>query len=436
MGLVFLLSFGLVCASYGPETVYNDAGYISVSNDSRHLFYWFFESRNDPKSDPFVIWMSGGPGCSSMLALFAENGPYIVQNDLSLELNPYSWNSNATVLWIDQPAGTGFSYGPKVLHETGVAEDVYEFLQGFFAKYPQYIDLDFYVFGESYAGHYVPAVSQKIVEMNEQLAQSGKTSSNIYINFKGAGIGNGLTNPGVQYLYYAPYAKAHDLVSDATYRMMEGFLPVCEKLIAPCNNLNSSDPEEKALKWAACLDAYALCNFAEVTPVQFTGINVYDVREECDPSENLCYDFSLIEEFLNQDEVKQALGVKKPWTECNYLVDMVMAFAGDWMLEFDSNVAEVLESGARFLVYAGEYDFICNWMGNNAWTQALDWSGAEQFQQAQNMTWYVDGTAAGSYKSAEGLTFLKVFNAGHMVPMNQPMNSLDMIIKYFNNEFE
>lgn len=46
-------------------------------------------------------------GCSSSLALFGENGPLTVNDDLSLNVNPYSWNSNATVVWVDQPVGTG-----------------------------------------------------------------------------------------------------------------------------------------------------------------------------------------------------------------------------------------------------------------------------------------------------------------------------------------
>ena len=114
-----------------------------------------FESRSDPINDPVILWMSGGPGCSSQLALFAENGPYIVNDDLSLELNPHSWNTNATVIWIDQPVGTGFSYSDKPFqknhNEEGVSEDVYNFLVGLlFNKYEgKYSKQEFHIFGES-----------------------------------------------------------------------------------------------------------------------------------------------------------------------------------------------------------------------------------------------------------------------------------------------
>ena len=109
-------------------------------NIDGNLFYWLFESRNDPKNDPITVWFTGGPGCSSMMALFEENGalsvlalllqqkrtdaqgcgrrrcthtvsgPYIINEDLSLSIREYSWNRNSTLMFIDQPVGTGLSY--------------------------------------------------------------------------------------------------------------------------------------------------------------------------------------------------------------------------------------------------------------------------------------------------------------------------------------
>lgn len=92
------------------------SGYYSVDQESldKNYFFWFFESRSQPTTDPLVIWLTGGPGCSSQLALLSENGPCKVSEDgLSTYNNPYSWNSNSNIMWIDQPAGVGFSYGTK-----------------------------------------------------------------------------------------------------------------------------------------------------------------------------------------------------------------------------------------------------------------------------------------------------------------------------------
>lgn len=73
------------------------------------MFYWLFRSRRSPSTDPVVMWLTGGPGCSSETALFFENGPFSINDDLSLKNNTYSWNDVATVVYVDQPVGTGFS---------------------------------------------------------------------------------------------------------------------------------------------------------------------------------------------------------------------------------------------------------------------------------------------------------------------------------------
>eukprot|EP00438_Fugacium_kawagutii_P016957 Skav217271 [mRNA] locus=scaffold120:48756:62856:- [translate_table: standard] len=129
----------------------------------------------NPSSAPLVMWLSGGPGCSSQLALFAENGP------CHLDLyglrqftykNPASWHYAANVMWVDQPAGVGFSTGIGTHNEQGVANNMFVFLQKFFAAFPQYQSTNFYIFGESYAGvlwsgHYVPAISHRIWSGNK-----------------------------------------------------------------------------------------------------------------------------------------------------------------------------------------------------------------------------------------------------------------------------
>jgi len=151
-----------------PEGVTQHYGYL-LANETygAYLFYWLFESQGNPQTDPLVLWLTGGPGCSSELALFFENGPYTVNPDLSLTPNPYSWNTNANLLYVDQPAGTGFSYAKNtsgyVINEAQVAADFYVFLQNFMKKFPQYASLPFFITGESYGGHYVPAISAYIV---------------------------------------------------------------------------------------------------------------------------------------------------------------------------------------------------------------------------------------------------------------------------------
>jgi carboxypeptidase C (cathepsin A) len=131
------------------------SGYFNIGNSGKKYFFWFFESRNNPKSDPLVLWLTGGPGCSSEIALFGENGPCSIDGT-NTKSNKYSWNSKANLLYVDQPSGTGFSYGDEdsTHDEKGVSNDLYLFVTAFLRKYPVYQNLPFFLFGESYAGHY------------------------------------------------------------------------------------------------------------------------------------------------------------------------------------------------------------------------------------------------------------------------------------------
>ena len=106
------------------------AGYLDVAVGVKY-FFWMFESRSKPSTDPLVLWLTGGPGCSSQLALLAENGSCnMAKNGTGTEKNPYSWTSNANVIWVDQPAATGFSTGLPLVHdEDGVASNMYNFMQ-------------------------------------------------------------------------------------------------------------------------------------------------------------------------------------------------------------------------------------------------------------------------------------------------------------------
>uniref|UniRef100_A0A0R3RMA3 Uncharacterized protein n=1 Tax=Elaeophora elaphi TaxID=1147741 RepID=A0A0R3RMA3_9BILA len=86
------------------------SGYFQVS-DTHYLHYWFVESQNNVTTNPLIFWFNGGPGCSSLDGLLNEMGPYVVNDDgKTLRENPYSWNKLASIVYIESPAGVGYSY--------------------------------------------------------------------------------------------------------------------------------------------------------------------------------------------------------------------------------------------------------------------------------------------------------------------------------------
>jgi cathepsin A (carboxypeptidase C) len=153
--------------------------------------------------------------------------------------------------------------------------------------------------------------------------------------------------------------------------------------------------------------------------------NVYDIRKGCDVPP-LCYNLSNSDRFLNDVTIQAKLGVSgRKWVECDQGVHT--ALLGDWLNNLAAKVQYVLESGLQVLVYSGDKDFVCNWRGGETWTNAVTWSGQTEFNSAPYKEWMVNGQPAGQLKEFKNFKFLRVYNAGHMVPMDQPVNALNML---------
>lgn len=137
------------------------SGYLTVDEDhGRNIFYWYVESQGNPSEDPVVLWTNGGPGCSGFVGFGTEHGPYFISKNGTLTSNPYSWNKVASMLYVEQPAGVGFSYSDTESdYTTGdakAASDNYKLVQEFFNRFPERKDNPFYIASESYGGHYMP----------------------------------------------------------------------------------------------------------------------------------------------------------------------------------------------------------------------------------------------------------------------------------------
>jgi len=394
------------------------AGYVTVDGTYRngsHMFFWLFESQSNPKTDPFVVWLTGGPGCSGELALFFENGPMQFNNVTGkIENNPYSWNKKANLLFVDNPVGTGFSFADytrdMVTDETEVASQMLTFLTEFMQLYPQYSKLNMSLFCESYGGKYCPAVANAIVKSNQN-------SPAVYLNLNSIGIGDGWTDPYNQYNGYYEFAKAKGLISSVELVAFEAMSDACQVLI----------------EGGAYPIALVECNLymqAVLTAISATlgySANPYDITIPCQVP-GLCYDFSAVTKLLNQANLQKALGVSKTWEVCDDEVHSLLM--GDWMTNLAVDLPAVLAAGVRVLVYSGTNDFICNYAGGADWVDALVWPGQSTYQSAKEKPWLVGTTVAGTSKSANvegGLIFLKVFGAGHMVPHDQPAAALALL---------
>ncbi|KAJ2306329.1 hypothetical protein IWW55_001508, partial [Coemansia sp. RSA 2706] len=338
------------------------SGYLDTDED-RHFFFWFFEARNAKREDaPIVLWMNGGPGCSSFTGLLMELGPCRVdKGGKSASPHEFGWNDQAHVIFLDQPLNVGYSYGKDVFNSMAAGKDVYNFLQLFYHSFPEYAQSELSVFGESYGGHYVPAAAKAIHEANLELAElqslgalSTAERQKRVLPLTSIGIGNGLTDPLVQYKYYSQMAcnsTYAPVLRQEQCDQMDRTYPTCARLIEACYKWQNS---------IACYPAEMYCNQMLIN-YQRSGANPYDVRIPCEGG-NLCYPIMAdIDAYLNNPEVQKELGsdVSK-FESCSQSVYTGFMLSGDWMKPYHREIPALLADGIRVLIYAGDADFICN----------------------------------------------------------------------------
>ncbi|WOK93992.1 hypothetical protein Cni_G02693 [Canna indica] len=150
------------------------ASYVRI-NEDKSMFYWFYKAVKAPSKKPLLLWLNGGPGCSTIAkGALQELGPFLVTNDGSnLVFNPYTWSNVANLLFLESPVGVGFSYSNKSSdlenqNDEIIAKDTYTFLINWFIKFPEFKSHEFYIAGESYADVAVPMQSTRdsIMSMN------------------------------------------------------------------------------------------------------------------------------------------------------------------------------------------------------------------------------------------------------------------------------
>jgi len=211
-------------------------------------------------------------------------------------------------------------------------------------------------------------------------------------------------------------------------------VPVCEVALAGCNS------KLPIVNTTSCLAAFESCNMAFQLPYKLTGMNPYDMRIKCEV-EPLCYDMSKDVKFLNNKEVQKQLGVDMEFQSCNMVMHTL--FTVDFMVNYHQLIPPMLEAGIDVLIYAGDQDFICNWLGNEKWTLALDWAHKADFNAAKLRPFVVTGKEVGAksgkevgeLRSAENFHFLRMYQAGHMVPLDQPEAALGMLNALLDGDF-
>ncbi|GMH13584.1 hypothetical protein Nepgr_015425 [Nepenthes gracilis] len=405
-----------------------ETGYIQVG--ASEMFYYFIESQGDPRTDPLFLWLTGGPGCSSLSGILYEIGP--IEFDIDsylggippLKYYPYAWTKTASIVFLDSPVGTGFSYSVTqegwVSSDTKAAKEAYEFFLKWLDENRQYLGLQIFVGGDSYSGIIVPLVTKHIVEGNE----AGVIP---FVNLKGYLLGSPRTDSVLDENSKIKFAHRMALISDEIYDAAK----------TSCNeNYVDVDPTNTACmlalqQYQKCVkDVWTNdilepnCVFASTRPHE-TWRSTRSLEEDGNfilsppkiPS-LWCraFNYALADVWANDGTVRDALHIRKgtiePWKRCNLTISYTKdQLSVVYAHRFLSNKSLLV------LVESGDRDMVVPFVGTVEWIKSLnltidiDWH-----------PWFVDGQVAGytrKYKYSDDtyrLVYATVKGGGHTAP--------------------
>ncbi|XP_077228910.1 serine carboxypeptidase 1-like isoform X2 [Tasmannia lanceolata] len=435
------------------------AGYVSIDkNHGKNLFYYFVVSERNPSKDPVVLWLNGGPGCSSFDGFVYEHGPFNFQAARKpktlpqLHLNPYSWSKVSSIIYLDSPVGVGFSYSNNSedysTNDTKTASDTHTFLLKWFEQYPEFRANPFYLSGESFAGVYVPTLASEVVKGIEAGLKP-------ILNFKGYMVGNGVTDQIFDGDALVPFAHGMGLISDDLFQEVnsacEGsyWNPAsdrCEKkldqvdedigsvniynILEPC--YHSPKPRGIAADKGRLPTSFSQLGETErplaVRKRMFgrswpLGASVRDGRVPTWPELGRtvpCTNDEVATSWLNNEKVRNAIhapqaNVSGTWELCT------------GRIEYDHDAGSMIRHhrdlttrGYRVLIFSGDHDMCVPFTGSEAWTRSLGYRIIDEWRP-----WFFKEQVAGYTQGyANNLTFLTVKGCGHTVPEYKPKEAL------------
>ncbi|KAI4112348.1 MAG: hypothetical protein LQ338_008322, partial [Usnochroma carphineum] len=435
------------------------SGYVDIAPD-KHIFFWFFEARNqDPSTAPLTTWINGGPGSSSMIGLFQELGPCGVDSDGNVYNNPYSWSNASNMLFIDQPTQVGFSYSIPVsgyvdtgsgkiitlpsnecpdyaastdscgtysypnetltVNSTNAAAPYfYLTLQGFMGAFPQYSRETYNFATESYGGHYGPIFNEYIETQNAlDIPGTHKVHLNSVL------IGNGWFDPSIQYQAYYNftvypgntynYYPYNSTVQAQVYNSLYG-PGNCVDQIKDCYARGIDE---------ICSAADSFCaNLVEGVYDNVLNRDEYDVRElSPDP-----FPYEFYVDYLNTPKVQAAIGAFVNFSESSSVVGTAFGETGDDGREEGTveDVLRLLQQNITVMLYFGDADYNCNWLGGEVVSREVgqpgfNIAGYTNIQTSDNIT-------HGQVKQSGAFSFVRIYESGHEVPFYQPLVSLEI----------
>lgn len=448
-----------------PDYTYKNrmySGYLDVSA-AKKFHYVYVVAHEDPEHKPLVLWLNGGPGCSSLDGFTNEHGPMTMNKEGNFVTNEYSWNRAANMLYLESPGDVGFSYiEPQEDYELEVndeiaAKDNLKALLEFLQRFPTLKNHDFFISGESYAGIYVPTLAYNVIKYNEKVPASKR------INLKGILVGNGVgswkydTNPATtdfafehilysyetrkQYNEYCIKKKETERekceeIKDLIDKLQDGvnpydYLQECQtpKLENGEPNLDSKYYLYARWKFPHLFKKYKNKQKSFKKPIFDDFILGKNAKSK--NSDTPCIDDANIERYYNRDNVKAALHVKQSinWRVCSNAVSERYQ-RNDYASLY--TYPTIIKAGVRILIFSGDTDMAVPFNGNLKWIKELNLPVV-----SENKSWRAFGdklNVAGYRTIYKGLVWTTIKGTGHMVPQWKPKEAYWMFERFINDE--
>ncbi|XP_026487655.2 venom serine carboxypeptidase-like [Vanessa tameamea] len=394
-----------------PENFLNVTSYSGfLTVDETHnsnLFFWYFPASNKKGSNTeWIIWLQGGPGATSLVGLFSEMGPFEYIDD-QLKLRETSWCKDFSMVFIDNPVGTGFSFTDTPDgYSTNMdmySENLYRAVKQLVVVYPELGPSPLFVAGESYAGRYVPGLADKILE-------GTKTSDNS-INLKGIIMGN-------------PVIDRQSVVDFTRVFYNWGLVDSQGALAAK----SLQEQFNKAVQNEDSVAAFELRDrvLDKLQEIAFKG-ETYNLLKE--------HAIAHVKDFIpyiTQESIRDKIHAgDKKFNFHNY--DVQKYLKTDFLASVSPKIEKLLEH-CRVLIYCGQLDLTTPCvLSAEARRGRWRWSRRGDFLAAPRTPWWLNETVAGYVKSGGGFTEVQVNGAGHLVPMDKPVQAKSLVTDFIHN---
>ncbi|KAF5764080.1 putative peptidase S10, serine carboxypeptidase, alpha/Beta hydrolase [Helianthus annuus] len=400
-----------------------ETGYVGVGAENEvQFFYYFVESQRDPAHDPLLLYLTGGPGTSGLFPFLYHVGPLTIRfdssgwNNFTLESNPNTWTQAANVIFLDLPAGVGFSYATTWegwrSSDSVLSMHTYEFIQKWFVEHPRFLNNPLYISGISYMGLLIPVITLEVYKGIER-------GSEPQLNIKGYLIVNAFTDRFIDENSKLEFANRVALISDDIY---ESTKETCDDNYA-YPNLNNALCSYNIQQVDECIRNINLANILGTVPDDTADIKI------------------ILDAWANDKEVQKALHIREGtigvWEKTNETIHFIFGKNDTICYSYDVSSTivyheQLVSRNCHVLIISGDHDMIIPYLGTEKWIKSLGVPIARPWNP-----WFVDNQVAG-YQMAYAtkgysLTYATVKGAGHSLQLNKPKEASVLVEEWLTS---